>query len=73
MPDFYWETPEFQMNKESSFRIIFNSRLIVSIPPKLAFQKKVGKRICRIRQPLLGDMIGWLSRQASRQGHVSVA
>ena len=26
----------------------------------------------RIRKPLLADMIGWLARQSSRLGHVSV-
>jgi hypothetical protein len=73
LPDFRWESSEFQIKDESPFRIIFNSRLIVSIPPKKEFQKKVGERLFRIRQPLLSDMIGWLSRQSSRQGHVSVA
>lgn len=73
LPDFCWESPEFQIKEDPPFRIIFNSRLIVSIPPKPEFQEKVGKRRFRIRQPLLSDMIGWLSRQSSRQGHVTVA
>ena len=71
-PEFCWVSPEFQIKEDPPFRIIFNSRLMVSIPPKSEFQEKVGKRLFRIRQPLLSDMIGWLSRQASRQGHVSV-
>lgn len=72
LPDFCWESPEFQIKENTPFRVIFNSRLIVSIPPKSEFHEKVGKRLFRIRQPLLGDMIGWLSRQSSRQGHISV-
>lgn len=73
LPDFRWESPEFQIKEDPPFRIVFNSRLLVSIPPKQAFQKTVGNRLFRIRQPLLSDMIGWLSRQSSRQGHLSVA
>jgi len=72
LPDFCWGSPEFQIKEDAPFRIIFNARLVVSMPPKSQFQEKVGRRLFRIRQPLLGDMIGWLSGRSSRQGHVSV-
>jgi hypothetical protein len=50
--------------------LILNSRLVVSIPPKEA--AKVKKRKYRLRGQLLGDVIGWLSRQQSRIGYVLV-
>ena len=72
-PDFRWNSPEFQFNNDSPFRVVFNSRFILSVPCKNNFQSKFGERLFRIRQPLLSDMIGWLARQSSRQGHVSLS
>jgi len=71
-PDYLWSTPEFQESTPDRYVIIFNSRLILSMPQEKEFLEKLGKRLFRIRQPLLSDMIGWLARQASRIGHVSV-
>lgn len=71
-PDYLWSTPEFQQSSLDPYIIIFNSRLILSMPQENAFHEKLGKRLFRIRQPLLSDMMGWLARQASRIGHVSV-
>jgi len=70
--DYLWCSPELEAEGEFSFRIVFNSHLIVSVPLKPKHQKTIGKKIFRIRQPLLGDMLGWLARQSSRLGHVSV-
>jgi hypothetical protein len=72
-PDYRWNSPEFQNKDNSSFRIIFNSRLILSVPREEEFKGKFGEHLFRIRQPLLSDMIGWFARQSSRQGHVSLS
>lgn len=69
LPDFIWPSPEFQIGDDPSFKILFNSLLIISIPKE--FQDKLNW-IFRIRQPLLGDTMGWLARQSSRQGHISL-
>jgi len=69
LPDFIWPSPEFQIGNDPPFKMLFNSLLIMSIPKE--FRDKL-KRIFRIRQPLLGDTMGWLARQSSRQGHISV-
>jgi len=72
-PDYLWSSPVFQEANLPKFIIFFNSKLIVSIPRKKSLQRRIGSRLFRVRQPLLGDMLGWLARQSSRLGHVSVS
>jgi hypothetical protein len=48
--------------------LILNARLVVSVPPKEA--RGIRRWKYRLRIQLLGDVIGWLSRQQSRVGHV---
>jgi hypothetical protein len=69
-PEYLWRSPEFVLNDQPC-HLIFNSRLILSLPKK-KIKNKIGERIFRVRQPLMSDMIGWLARQSSRMGHVAL-
>jgi hypothetical protein len=69
--DYLMKLPAVQLVSESKPQVlILNSRLVVSISPKET--GKVKKRKYRLRSQLLGDVIGWLSRQQSRIGYVLV-
>jgi hypothetical protein len=67
-PEYLFKSPPFKADDGYSFCILFNSRLTVTLHKETLLNNK----LFRIRQPLLGDMMGWLARQNSRLGHVSI-
>lgn len=52
------------------FKLILNSKLTVSIKPEES--SKLKGRLFKIRQPLLADIMTWISYQSSRSGYVSL-
>ncbi len=68
--DYLWMTPEFEKEEDGLFAIVFNARFIISLPKA---ELKDQQPLFRIRQPLLSDMIGWLTRQSSRLGHIALS
>jgi hypothetical protein len=72
IPDYCWLTPLlFSVEPQGNFFILINSKLIVSLEKNNEASEALERKF-RIKQPLLGDMTGWLARQISRIGHVSV-
>ena len=63
--------PPIQLSGDAhAIVIVLNSRLTVSLTPKDT--RRVGDRKYRLRTQLLGDVIGWISRQQSRVGYLSL-
>jgi CheY-like chemotaxis protein len=67
--DYLWKSPEFECDG-NYFSVIFNSRVMLTMQEKDI--NSFGNPMFRVRQPLIADMIGWLARQSSRLGHVSL-
>lgn len=65
-------SPEFDPRQPSflPFSLALNARLVTAIPDNVEFLRKLGTPMFRIRSQLLMDISSWLSRHASRPGHV---
>jgi len=68
--EFLCATPEFTTDDQQDYKIVFNSKLIISLEPEKA--NALNRPFMRIRQVLLADMMGWLGRMVTRQGHLSL-
>lgn len=71
-----WVSPPMKpLGKSDSFRLIFNSRLIVSIQDNADSSgrlKSSSKVVGRLRERIFTDILGWFGRQATRTGHLSL-
>ncbi|MVF04936.1 hypothetical protein [Serratia marcescens] len=68
IPNVYLTTP----SGHNEFRMIFNSRLTISLPSDKSVEILGNGKIGRIREQLLSDMRSWFIRQTTRPGIVEL-